>query len=314
MKIYLWILSLFTIFFYFLRFPNETFAASAEGVTLWFFHVLPSLLPFMILSDFLIHTGLAARILKKGYPLFHLLFGVSLYGTYILLLGAFCGYPMGARLTADLLRDGKITESEARYLLTFSNNPSPMFLSSYLLSGSLHLSGYTGITFFILYISMVFTSLTFRLIFRPDSFSSSTSSDELSALSETPFMHLLDSSIMRAFETITRLGGYIILFSILASVIRTFTAPFPVLTWLLTGLTEITTGISLLSQASLPLALRYLLALTFTSFGGFSCIAQTRGMLEGTPLMIHTYVAGKIVHGFFTLLIGGLLLFVHSFQ
>ena len=89
MKNYLWILSLFTIFFYFLRFPNETFAASAEGVTLWFFHVLPSLLPFMILSDFLIHTGLAARILKKGYPLFHLLFGVSLYGTYILLLGAF---------------------------------------------------------------------------------------------------------------------------------------------------------------------------------------------------------------------------------
>ena len=56
---------LFFVFVYLLRFPEDAFQASASGVTLWFFHVLPSLLPFMILSDFFIHTGLASVLLQK---------------------------------------------------------------------------------------------------------------------------------------------------------------------------------------------------------------------------------------------------------
>ena len=53
-----------------------------------------------------------------------------MYGSYALLLGLICGYPMGAKLTADLFREGKITKSEAQYLLTFCNNPGPVFISS----------------------------------------------------------------------------------------------------------------------------------------------------------------------------------------
>ena len=56
---------LFFVFVYLLRFPEDAFQASASGVTLWFFHVLPSLLSFMILSDFFIHTGLASVLLQK---------------------------------------------------------------------------------------------------------------------------------------------------------------------------------------------------------------------------------------------------------
>lgn len=32
---------LFFVFVYLLRFPEDAFQASASGVTLWFFHVLP---------------------------------------------------------------------------------------------------------------------------------------------------------------------------------------------------------------------------------------------------------------------------------
>lgn len=306
---------LFFVFVYLLRFPEETFQASASGVTLWFFHVLPSLLPFMILSDFVVHTGLASVILKKIKGIFRLLFGLSMYGSYAFLLGLFCGYPMGARLTADLLREGKITKSEAQYLLTFCNNPGPMFISSYLLADTLHLPHAAGCTFLILYFSLFLTSLIFRLILKPDcpdivAASASPSSESLwKSLSR-----MIDVSIMHAFETITRLGGYIILFSILASLVIHCTAPVPVLSVFLTGLTEMTTGIALVGASSLKLSWRYLLSLTFASFGGLSCIAQTRGMLVGTPLSIHTYIAGKTVHAICTLLIGWFLLFVQTFQ
>ena len=108
---------LFFVFIYLLCFPQEAFQSSASGVTLWFFHVLPSLLPFMIISDFFIHTGLVSVLLRKIKTVFRFLFGLSMYGSYALLLGLICGYPMGAKLTADLFREGKITKSEAQYLL-----------------------------------------------------------------------------------------------------------------------------------------------------------------------------------------------------
>ena len=92
------------------------------------------------------------------------------------------------------------------------------------------------------------------------------------------------------------------------------TAPVPVLSLFLTGFTEMTTGIALVGTSSMHLPLRYLLSLTFASFGGLSCIAQTRGMLCGTPLSIRTYIAGKTVHGICTLLVGWLLLFIQTFQ
>ena len=101
---------------------------------------------------------------------------------------------------------------------------------------------------------------------------------------------------------------------ILASLVVHLTAPVPVLSLFLTGFTEMTTGIALVGASSMHLPLRYLLSLTFASFGGLSCIAQTRGMLCGTPLSIRTYIAGKTVHGICTLLVGWLLLFVQTFQ
>ena len=159
---------LFFVFVYLLRFPEDAFQASASGVTLWFFHVLPSLLPFMILSDFFIHTGLASVLLQKTKGIFRFLFGLSMYGSYAFLLGLFCGYPMGAKLTADLFAEGKITKSEAQYLLTICNNPGPMFVSSYLLVDTLHLSHTAGHTFLILYLSLFLTSLIFRLLLKPD--------------------------------------------------------------------------------------------------------------------------------------------------
>ena len=303
---------LFFVFVYLLRFPEDAFQASASGVTLWFFHVLPSLLPFMILSDFFIHTGLASVLLQKTKGIFRFLFGLSMYGSYAFLLGLFCGYPMGAKLTADLFAEGKITKSEAQYLLTICNNPGPM---SYLLVDTLHLSHAAGHTFLILYLSLFLTSLIFRLLLKPDCRDLTTAPVSPSSESfRKSVSHMIDASIIHAFETITKLGGYIILFSILASLVVRCSSPVPVLSVFLTGLTEMTTGIALVGASSLKLSWRYLLSLTFASFGGLSCIAQTRGMLVGTPLSIRTYIAGKTVHAVCTLFVGWLLLFVQIFH
>ena len=92
--------------------------------------------------------------------------------------------------------------------------------------------------------------------------------------------NILDFSIMNGFETITRLGGYILLFSILAGCIRYY-APFPLLyQYLLLGFTEITSGLSLISVSGLPYMTRILLSAAATASGGLCILAQTKGVLH----------------------------------
>lgn len=305
MKRILFICSLIFTLFYLFFFPSEAFQATSQGLELWFYTILPSLLPFCILSNLLIASGILPKLLRYFIPFFQTVLGLSVYGTYALLLGLFCGYPMGAKITSDLYRQQKIDLPEANYLLTFVNHPSPMFVISYL---SLHLfeNGRSlSATFLLLYGSAFLTSILFRIVFHRFSLSKSKTfyPDTTSNIS----MELIDHAIMDGFETITRLGGYILLFSIISSMIGRICAPFSLLQWLLPGLTEMTTGIARTFQQNLSADAKYILALTFASFGGFSTIAQTKGMLHGTPLSITYYIIGKTITAVFTLILGSLL-------
>lgn len=295
MKRLLFITVILSALLFLLCFPRQAFQASAEGLELWFYTVLPSLLPFLILSDFLIHTGKIPELLKFFAPFFQKCFGLSVYGAYAFCLGLFCGYPMGAKLTGDLLREEKIDIREARYLLTFSNNASPMFVSSYILLNSLKVHGTAGPTFLILYLSTAITSVIFRVWFGRFSIRSAQSRNAEISL-KSSLGHLIDVSIMNGFETITRLGGYIILFSIGAAMIVQITGSGSFLSLILPGLVEITTGIHQIAESSLLFSMKYLMILTVTSFGGISAIAQTKGMLSGTPLSISFYILGKTVN------------------
>lgn len=166
MKRTLFFIAVLCTLFYLLVFPKDAFLASKNGLLLWFHTVLPSLLPFLILSDFLIHTGKIPAFLSRFTGFFRVCFGLTSYGAYAFSLGLFCGYPMGAKLTADLLREQKITLAEANYLLTFSNNASPMFITSYILLNTLKVRGLTFTTFVILYLSVFLTSLIFRIYYK----------------------------------------------------------------------------------------------------------------------------------------------------
>ena len=133
MKKSLLFLSSLLLFFCLLIFPARTFFYACEGVNLWFHTILPSLLPFLILTSLLLETGAARRISARAEVFFQTVFGLSPAGFYALFLGLFCGFPMGARITAQLYEAEEIDRNEACYLLTFCSSPSPAFLSSYVI-------------------------------------------------------------------------------------------------------------------------------------------------------------------------------------
>lgn len=279
---------------YMLLFPKKVLADSLAGLDLWFHTVLPSLLPFMILSNVLIGANVVSQLMRPFSGFFRHVLGLSPEGGYAWLLGLFCGFPMGARLTGDMYRQHRISREEAGYLLTFANQSSPMFLSTYVVLHGLGDSTLTLPVFVIFYASAFLTSLVFRI--RSRRFGLPPSKPKKEVPEQTSYGNLLDTSIMNGFEIITRLGGYIILFSILAGIVLQLPAPLRTAAPFLSGLTEITTGIHTISGTTLPLQVKFTAIVCSTAFGGFSTVAQTSCMLNGTGLSIFTYLKGKLVN------------------
>ena len=52
---------------YILFFPQDAVTAAADGLVLWYERVLPSLLPFAILSNILIYSGFTGYLVKLLY-------------------------------------------------------------------------------------------------------------------------------------------------------------------------------------------------------------------------------------------------------
>lgn len=291
-------------------FPKESFQASCDGVSLWSGTVLPSLLPFIILSNLLIQSNLLEHAVTKLHPICRVLLGTSPYGAYAWILGLLCGFPMGAKLTADLYESGRIDRQEADYLLMISNHASPMFIITFVVLQTFQEEHLLLPTLTILYgsalLSMIF--LRIRRSFLPVS-APAFRKKEVSMTSSPGA--ILDTSIMNGFEIITRLGGYIILFSIYGALLRKLLLPFPAVQSAIAGVIEITTGITCIRSSIVPVNLQFLLILCCISFGGLSTLAQTNCVIQETGLSIRTYLKGKLLNTAVTALLA--LLFIVVF-
>ena len=262
-----------------LSFPQTVFAGASYGLLLWFRHVLPTLLPYMVLINILIRTPALHWICHITSPFLCPLLGTSYYGTFAVLTGFLCGYPMGAKTASDLLDAQKISRSEASYLLSFCNNTSPAFILSFV----------------------------FRLFYRakdhihPFSHMMQVSSSTASQ-SENLSGNYFDRCIMNAFESITKVGGYMMMFSVLIQLLAS-ALPDNTASLLLYSSLEISTGIRRLASSALYISHKIILCAALTSFGGWCCIAQTYSMISGNHLPILPYIAEKLATALVTSLL-----------
>ncbi|MGB8455003.1 MAG: transporter [Anaerocolumna sp.] len=289
-----------------LIFPSSSYLGAKKGLLLWFNTILPTLLPFIIISNLVIGLQITRPLSKLLYPIFHTLFGISRGGCYPVLMGFLSGIPVGAKSVADLVEQGSIDEEEGQYLLGFCNNASPMFIMSYIAIAQLKLSETRFYLLIIIYFSGILSSFIFFRIHPKRNIAGKFS---LSAMefgqnnarfnnndhSKFDFA-LLDSAIMNGFEIITKVGGYIILFSIPAQIISALGPSHSYLKLMAIGFLEITTGINQISMSSLDIGTKIALITMLTAFGGLSGVAQTKSVINNTRLSISMYVKSKLLH------------------
>ncbi|HHV10327.1 MAG TPA: transporter [Clostridiales bacterium] len=295
-----------------LLFPGCAFRGASSGLLLWFNNVLPSLLPFIIVSNLIVRLNITRHISRVFYPVFGKIFGISREGCYPVVIGFLSGIPMGAKAAADLEADRRISMEEGQFLMSMCNNASPMFIIGYISITQLELPEIKYALFAIIFGSAIIGAFIYRLLVflrkprRGKLQAASLTRQEASMDTAAPLpgkaprpgsfrFEMLDSSIMNGFEIVTRIGGYIILFSILAQIMKESLPSSGIVKAFAMGILEITTGISQICSTAAGIKTKIVLIAALTSFGGLSGIAQTKSVLQGSRLSIRSYLYARVI-------------------
>jgi len=276
----------------FLLYPEVVNRGAKTGLLLWFHTVLPALLPFMILSTFMVKENITGVVSRVAAPVFCRLFGVSRAGCYPVVIGFLSGYPVGARTVAQVYGQGMITREEAQYILSFCNNASPMFMLEYIGLECMNLRVPAQLCA-LLYLSALLNALWARIGNRYHFTDREEKGETGISRRRGNWIASLDESILDAFVVIAKVGGYMLLFSILALWMENVLPVGDVIKYIGIGVLEITTGGALFARLTMAQWLQGGVFLGLCAFGGLSSVAQTASVLSDTDLSVKRYVLAK---------------------
>ena len=279
-----------------LMYPPLSLEYASAGLRLWLTKMVPVLLPFMILSGIMIRMDLTENFVRLVHPLLHLLYGTSKNGSYTIVMGFLCGFPMGARIVGELYGSGRLSKEESARLLCFCNNIGPIYFLSYV-APTLDIR-HPLIPFLIMYgIPLLYGIALMRIV--PIKRRTASALSDLKEDGRPDRMTLpaaIDASVVSGLIGIARLGGYMIFFNLLNIAFVPFRHTDAALLKIYRCILEITSGIDYSGQSL------FYPILILLPFGGLSCIAQTYSMICHTDLPLKPYVLHKVIQTLLTAL------------
>lgn len=301
--------SMFTILFVILLIhAQDTKYYAYTGLNIWYQHMLPALLPFMILSGLMIDLKLDGYIIKPFKFVIRPLFQISDAGIYTLFMGFLCGFPMGAKIAAMEYKEGNISQKEAEYLLCFCNNFGPAYFFSFICnniySQKLMLSG-----LFVLYgLPLLYGLILRHSIYKNEDFCSQNdirnNKKSKMGISIKNLITYTNSNIIKSLSQIGLLGGYMILCNMLMSAVTVFINHLPSLitpdstkrleTFFYCVL-EISGGILSLKSLNLSETVSFITAHAALAFNGLSCHLQTFHLISDCPFSRKKYMLHKMI-------------------
>lgn len=221
----------------------------------------------------------------------------------------------GAKIICDFRKNDICTKEEGERLLAFTNNSGPLFIIG-TVGTSLFCDTRTG---FLLLFTHILACITVGFIFRFWK-KNSISHFEQKKLDNLPsvtlnfsnFGEILGKSILNSINTLLLIGGFIVFFSVIISIIKSsniLNMLYPICKYLninfdfvnsiILGLIEITNGIQIISKIpSFSLSINIILCSFLLGFGGISVLLQVSSIISKSDISIKPYILGKILHGF----------------
>lgn len=299
----------FTLFFGFflvmmLVFPTLTAEASLRGILLWATVLLPTIIPFMFFTKLMMSMGDIPMLSAPLAPLTKRLWRSPPSSAYLFMMSLLSGYPMGAYLLGNEVRQGSLTEKEAKRICSFTSTSGPMFLIGSLGVGLLVSPAAGYILFAAHLLGTVLNGILWARIPQKKTITVSRLS-----LPVQPEKQPILASVEGAFVV----GGYVCVFSVITAfcmhfgVFSALLSPFMSETgnWegLLAGILEITNGTTMISASSLSLGAKIIACEAITTFGGLSVLCQSMTFLKPAGISIKWFLGQKITQVIFSCVI-----------
>ena len=289
----------FTFLCLILAFRQTVTEGVTAGIKLSIYSVLPSLLPFMLITNIMIKYDLCQYISYLFQPVLSKLFKISSNGCFALIIGFTCGYPMGAKVIGDLYRENKLSHSEACYLITFCNNSTITFLINYILYLCLQHEINAFALIFLIYFPALITGFINQFLIKPDI-------TYISPVANSKTDN--GNPILDTIKSLGILSMYVICFSVISQWIASLNFIPDFLQKLIMGLTEITSGAHFICSGNSINIYEIFLVILCSIFGGMSILFQSFAQLPDIKLKIY-YVIGKLE----TIMWGAILFFILYF-
>lgn len=303
----------FSLFCILLIFKNGTLASQYihRGLLICANSVIPSLFPFMVLSELLISSGFGEKLLSRiTLPLCRLFLLPSPCVT-AMLLGLLCGFPIGAKAVASALQRGTISQPDAERTLCISNIPSSAFVIG-AVGGSLWESTRFGVA---LYLSVIASTLLWS-IFDALRERKRTKNTKVSSVQNICLIEpkrgakLFTDSIASSCSGILSVCAYVVFFSALmgalSAILTDLGAP-KLFCASLFSLMELSQGVSYATGMENIHTAAYLSAFT-CAWSGLSVHCQVISVCDGCKLSFKRYFFAKLMQAILCVLLFSCLL------
>ena len=274
--------------------------------------IIPSLFPYIVLSGFIMRSGSDIIIGKLFSLVMKKFFYLPEVCAPCVIMSFIGGFPVGAKCTSLLYRQGRITARQARQLMDFCVCSGPAFLISAV--GAVMLGNKSaGI---ILYISQIISGLIIGIlvgiISRIKTAQDSQNTVISSSANSSGILSEILGSVSDGADSVIGMTSLILLFSMLESVIRN-TGAYELMARLLSvsvaddryafiilpSLLEVTGGCCAVKDASLPL---WCFALC-TGFGGLCVHMQIFNICYEIPIKYGRYLLFRVFNALLSALV-----------
>ena len=304
-----------------LLFSSSNLPAIKKGLSLWANSVVPSLFPFFVATELLMNTNFVNSIGRFLNKIMKPLFNIRGEGAFAFIMGLISGYPVGAKIACNFRENNICSKEECERLLSFTNNSGPLFII-----GTVGISMFGNSTIgLLLLITHILACITVGFIFRFWKINSSSpeyvgnKNSNYKKYKNVTFSNLgevLGKSISNSISTILMIGGFVVIFSSIISILRAsgilnslvvlLTPAFNFLHLdssfiygIVTGLLEITNGINFISSINIKhISVNIIITAFLLGCGGLSVLLQVWSITSKTDLSIKPYIYGKLLHGF----------------
>lgn len=303
-------------------FSKTNLVAAKNGLVLWANNVVPSLFPFFVVTELLSHTNFIYYVGKVFDKIMRPLFNVPGECAFAFIMGLISGYPTGGKIVANLREQGICTKDEGDRMLAFTNNSGPLFIISFV---GISLFGDTK-TGLLLLATHVLAGITVGIILAKLSSKNTKSAPIFSTKSVNKifqkepitfsnFGKILGKSIQDAISTILMIGGFVVIFSVIISILNqsklldicsqllkpilsVFGFSLDFAKPILGGIIELTNGVNMVSSIPIKAISQNIILCAFLlGFGGISVLFQVSALLGKTDLSMKKYVIGKLLQG-----------------